>query len=66
MITPVVDAALAIDLVDPDRIVYQPWSLGGYLAPRAAAFEHRLAAIVADPGQIDVGIKFNGGSGSSA
>ena len=27
--TPVVDAALAIDVVDPDRIVYQPWSLGG-------------------------------------
>jgi pimeloyl-ACP methyl ester carboxylesterase len=60
VITPVVDAALAIDVVDPDRIVYEPWSLGGYMAPRAAAFEHRLAAIVADPGQIDVGIKFKG------
>ena len=58
VITPVVDAALAIDVVDPDRIVYEPWSLGGYMAPRAAAFEHRLAAIVADPGQIDVGGKF--------
>ena len=25
-------------------------SLGGYLAPRAAAFEHRLAALIADDG----------------
>jgi alpha-beta hydrolase superfamily lysophospholipase len=57
VVTPVVDAALGIDLVDPDRIVYQPWSLGGYMAPRAAANEHRLAAIIADPGQLDVGGK---------
>jgi hypothetical protein len=27
------------------------WSLGGYLAPRAASGEHRLAARIADPGQ---------------
>ena len=60
VITPVVDAALTLDAVDPDRIVYEPWSLGGYMAPRAAAFEHRLAAIVCDPGQIDVGGKFAG------
>lgn len=60
VITPVVDAALAIDGVDPDRIVYEPWSLGGYMAPRVAAFEHRLAAIVCDPGQLDVGGKFGG------
>ena len=25
-------------------------SLGGYLAPRAAAFEHRLAALIANDG----------------
>jgi hypothetical protein len=30
------------------------------MAPRVAAFEHRLAAIVADPGQLDVGVKFTG------
>jgi hypothetical protein len=29
-------------------------SFGGYLAPRAASFEHRLAACVADPGQFDL------------
>ena len=58
VVTPVVDAALAIDGVDPDRIAYHAWSLGGYFAPRVAAYEHRLAAIVADPGQLDVGTKF--------
>jgi hypothetical protein len=60
VVTPVVDAALNIDVVDPNGIVYEPWSLGGYFAPRVAAFEHRLAAAVADPGQIDVGGKFAG------
>ncbi|HTA35541.1 MAG TPA: hypothetical protein VK761_02400, partial [Solirubrobacteraceae bacterium] len=28
-------------------------SFGGYLVPRAAAFEHRLAAVVCDPGVVD-------------
>lgn len=27
---------------------------GGYWVPRAAAFEHRLAAVVADPGVVDL------------
>ena len=58
VVTPVVDAAIKIDAVDADRIVYEPWSLGGYMAPRVAAFEPRLAAVVADPGQLDVGAKF--------
>jgi pimeloyl-ACP methyl ester carboxylesterase len=58
VVTPLVDAALRIDVVDPKGIVFEPWSLGGYLAPRAAAFEHRLAAVICDPGQIDVGSKF--------
>lgn len=30
--------------IDPGRIVVQGLSMGGYAAPRAAAFEHRLAA----------------------
>jgi pimeloyl-ACP methyl ester carboxylesterase len=29
-------------------------SFGGYLAPRAASGEHRLAACIADPGQYDL------------
>ncbi len=40
--------------VDPERVVLAGWSLGGFLAPRAAAFEHRLAALIADPGQWDL------------
>ncbi len=63
VVTPVVDAALHLEGIDPRRIVYQPWSLGGYMAPRVAAFEHRLAAVIADPGQIDVGIKVVEGLG---
>lgn len=50
VITAVVDFALQLNIVDPDRIVLNGWSLGGYLAPRAASQERRLAACVADPG----------------
>lgn len=60
VVSPVIDAALDIDVVDPDRLVYEPWSLGGYMAPRVAAHEHRLAAVIADPGQMDVGGKVTG------
>ncbi|HEY2817389.1 MAG TPA: hypothetical protein VGK44_09695 [Casimicrobiaceae bacterium] len=57
VVTPVVDAALQIDVIDPQRLAYQPWSLGGYMAPRVAAFEPRLAALVCDPGQMSVAAK---------
>lgn len=50
VIAPVVDFALQLKGVDPKRIALIGWSLGGYLAPRAASGEHRLAACVADPG----------------
>jgi pimeloyl-ACP methyl ester carboxylesterase len=46
----VVDFALTLPAVDPARIALGGWSLGGYLAPRAASGEHRLAACIADPG----------------
>jgi alpha-beta hydrolase superfamily lysophospholipase len=46
----VVDFALTISIVDPTRIALSGWSLGGYLAPRAASGEHRLGACIADPG----------------
>ncbi|GIJ43716.1 alpha/beta hydrolase [Virgisporangium aliadipatigenens] len=42
-----VDRLLGRDDVDPARIGLVGWSLGGYYAPRAAAFEKRLALCVA-------------------
>ena len=53
VVGPVIDHALTLPEVDPDRVVLSGWSFGGFLAPRAAAFEGRLAALVADPGQWD-------------
>ena len=48
-----VDYLLTQPAVDPDRIILAGWSFGGFLAPRAAAFEKRIAALIADPGQWD-------------
>jgi pimeloyl-ACP methyl ester carboxylesterase len=45
----VVDVAVGRSDVDPQRIALTGWSLGGYLALRAATGEHRLAACIADP-----------------
>ncbi|HEX6351388.1 alpha/beta fold hydrolase [Actinophytocola sp.] len=42
-----VDYLESRDDVDHDRIGLVGWSLGGYYAPRAAAFEKRLALVVA-------------------
>ncbi|MCT0224021.1 alpha/beta fold hydrolase [Synechococcus sp. CS-1328] len=54
VVGPVVDYALSRPDVDPQRIALTGWSFGGYLAPRAASGEHRLAACIADPGQWDL------------
>ncbi len=54
VVTPVVDYALSRPEVDPQRVALIGWSFGGYLAPRAASGEHRLAACIADPGQWDM------------
>jgi len=54
VVTPVVDFALARPDVDPKRVAIQGISQGGYWVPRAAAFEKRLAAAIADPGVVDV------------
>ena len=54
VVGPVLDYALQRPEVDPERIVLAGWSFGGYLAPRAAAFESdRLAALWADPAAWD-------------
>ena len=55
VVTPVVDYALARPEVDRKRIALMGVSLGGVLAPRAAAFEKRLAALIANDGLYDFG-----------
>ena len=50
VVTPVVEYALTRAEIDPSRLVLLGKSLGGLLAPRAAAFEHRLAACIAVDG----------------
>jgi dienelactone hydrolase len=53
VVTPVVDFALTLPGVDPKRIALMGVSLGGLLAPRAAAFEKRIAAVIANDGLYD-------------
>jgi hypothetical protein len=53
VITPIVDALLDRPDVDPAGIALYGISQGGYWVPRALAFEHRLAAAIADPGVYD-------------
>lgn len=54
VLTPVVDWLLEQPGIDGDRLVLMGRSFGGYLAPRAASGEPRLAALIADPGMIDL------------
>ncbi|OLT45433.1 hypothetical protein BJF85_18840 [Saccharomonospora sp. CUA-673] len=55
VIGPVVDWLVERPDVDAGKIGYTGLSLGGYLAPRAAAFESRIAAVVAHDGLYDFG-----------
>jgi acetyl esterase/lipase len=50
VITPVMDFALRQPGVDGSRIALMGISMGGALAPRGAAFEHRLKLLIANPG----------------
>jgi alpha-beta hydrolase superfamily lysophospholipase len=54
VIGPVLDDLLARPEVDPARVAVIGLSLGGYLAPRAASGEPRLAACIADCGSFDL------------
>lgn len=54
VIGPVVDFALSQPEVDPAQIALLGISFGGYLAPRAASGEHRIAACIADPGEFSL------------
>jgi dienelactone hydrolase len=49
VITPLVDFVLAQPETDPAAVALTGWSFGGLLVMRAAAHEHRLKAVVADP-----------------
>ncbi len=50
VVTPIVDYALTRPEVDPERIGLLGISFGGYLAPRAAAFEDRIKVCIANGG----------------
>ena len=54
VIGPVVDDLFERPEVDRRRVALMGISFGGYLAPRAASFELRLAALIADPGQLSL------------
>ena len=53
VVAPVVDYALELSFVDPDRIGLMGISFGGYFAPRAAAFEDRIKVCIANGGIYD-------------
>lgn len=55
VVTPVIDHAVSLPEVDPGRIAVLGLSMGGVLAPRAAAFEKRIAALIAVDGVYDLG-----------
>ena len=47
---PVIDYLEGIPQVDKDKLALVSVSLGGFLGPRAAIFDHRLKALVANSG----------------
>ena len=53
VVTPVVDYALTRKEVDAKRIALMGISFGGYLGPRAVAFEKRIKACIANGGIYD-------------
>jgi pimeloyl-ACP methyl ester carboxylesterase len=55
VVSPVIDYAAALPEIDGHRMVLMGTSFGGYLAARAAAFEHRIAALVLNDGLFDFG-----------
>src|SRR5271168_1402431 len=56
VVTPVVDFAFTLPGIKLDKIALMGVSFGGYLAPRAAAFEKRIAALIANDGVYDYGM----------
>jgi pimeloyl-ACP methyl ester carboxylesterase len=54
VIRPVVDYAVSRPEVDPWKIALMGVSFGGYLAPRGASGDDRIAALIADPGEMSL------------
>lgn len=48
VVTPVVDYVFNLTTTDTSKVVLIGYSMGGYLAPRAVAYEHRIVACVAN------------------
>ena len=61
VLTPVLSWLLDRSDVDPAAVVLVGRSFAGYLAPRAATSEHRLAALVCDPAQPDMAVRLPSG-----
>ncbi|MCX4539722.1 alpha/beta hydrolase [Streptomyces sp. NBC_01565] len=59
VVTPIVDWLARRQDVDSDRIALTGLSMGGNLVARAAAFEHRLAAVVCEPGCVSPWLGFD-------
>lgn len=55
VVRPVVDFALIIPGIDLSRIGLMGLSFGGFLVPRAAAFDKRIKILITDPGNISWG-----------
>ena len=55
VLTPVVDWLVKQAGVDTEALILFGRSFAGYLAPRGATAEHRLAALICDPAQYDFG-----------
>ena len=62
VLSPVLDWLGTRPEVDMGRVGLVGRSSAGYLAPRAAAFETRVAALVCDPAQPDMGARLPDGS----
>lgn len=56
VVGPVIDFASKLPEVDQKRIALLGNSMSGVLAPRAAAFEHRIAAVIAFDGVYDLSL----------
>lgn len=58
VVSPVIDYATQLEGVDPKRIGALGISFGGFLLPRACAFEPRIKLAVLDPGNLNWGGHF--------